>query len=387
MNNPFQHMNCIVVFSRNKDAVLFCKRKKEPYAGLLNFVGGKVEADESSEDAAYRELLEETGIGRQQIYLYRLIDFTYYHQKFVLEIFVGQLKENVTLREEKNPLLWIPITEDFADPDRFAGEQNIAHIINVALKYPILERTFMSDGQFVGIDGCRDGWIAAILDYGQLRIERYRTVLDIMRQFPTADAYLIDMAIGLPESIKEMENRPDRLARKELGGHCSSVFPIPCRQAVMVNPEDPQASEMMRAMNRSILDRSLSSQSINIIPKIRELDEFLDEHREYKNVLCEAHPELCFTRLKGQALNTKKKETEGLEERRNILLKYLKNEMLDGIRDRAKALNCMPDDIMDALCLAVSAAFKAHDMCETIREKPEKDARGLIMQMIVPKIE
>ena len=48
MNNPFQHMNCIVVFSRNKDAVLFCKRKKEPYAGLLNFVGGKVEADESS---------------------------------------------------------------------------------------------------------------------------------------------------------------------------------------------------------------------------------------------------------------------------------------------------------------------------------------------------
>ena len=127
--------------------------------------------------------------------------------------------------------------------------------------------------------------------------------------------------------------------------------------------------------------------SINIIPKIRELDEFLDEHREYKNVLCEAHPELCFTRLKGQALNTKKKETEGLEERRNILLKYLKNEMLDGIRDRAKALNCMPDDIMDALCLAVSAAFKAHGMCETIPEKPEKDARGLIMQMIVPKIE
>ena len=173
MSNGFLHMNCIVVFSREKDSVLFCRRKKEPYAGLLNFVGGKVEAYESSEDAAYRELLEETGIDRQQIYLYRLMDFTYYHQKFVLEIFVGQLKENVTLREEKNSLLWIPITEHFADPDRFAGEQNIPHIMNVALKYPIPERTFMSDGQFVGIDGCRDGWIAAILDYGHLRIERY----------------------------------------------------------------------------------------------------------------------------------------------------------------------------------------------------------------------
>ena len=86
-------------------------------------------------------------------------------------------------------------------------------------------------------------------------------------------------------------------------------------------------------------------------------------------------------------METRKKEAEGLEERRNILLKYLKNEMLDGISDRAKSLRCMPDDIMDALCLAVSAAFKAHGMCETIPKNPEKDARGLIMQMIVPKIE
>ena len=257
----------------------------------------------------------------------------------------------------------------------------------MALKYPIPERTFVSDGQFVGIDGCRDGWIAAVLDYGQLRIERYHTVLDIMCQFPTADAYLIDMAIGLPESITEMKNRPDREARKELGKRGSAVFPIPCRQAVKVDSDDPQASVKMREMNRSILDKSLSSQSIRIIPKIRELDEFLDEHKEYKNVLCEAHPELCFTRLKGQALKMKKKEIEGLEERRKIFFKYLKNEMLEGIPDRAKFLGCMPDDIMDALCLAVSAALKAHGMCEAIPENPEKDSRGLIMQMIVPKVE
>ena len=54
------------------------------------------------------------------------MDITYYYQEFVLEMYVGKL--------------WIPLTENFADPDRFAGEQNIAHIINVALKYPIPER-------------------------------------------------------------------------------------------------------------------------------------------------------------------------------------------------------------------------------------------------------
>ena len=133
-------MNCIVVFNRGKDSVLFCKRKKEPYAGLLNFVGGKVEAGETSEDAAYRELWEETGLRLVRVNDILLMDITYYYQKFVLEMYVGKLEEDVTLHEEKNPLLWIPLTENFADPDRFAGEQNIAHIINVALKYPIPER-------------------------------------------------------------------------------------------------------------------------------------------------------------------------------------------------------------------------------------------------------
>ena len=385
MNNSFLHMNCIVVFNKDKDSVLFCKRKKEPYVGLFNFVGGKVEKGEPLEEAVYRELFEETGIGRKQIRLYRLMDITYYHQKFVLEMYVGKLEEDVNLCEEKNPLLWLPLTEDFANPDRFAGEQNIAHIINVALKYPILEKSFMSDGQYVGIDGCRNGWIAAVLDYGNLRIERYETILDIMREFPTADAYLIDMAIGLPECIEEAKKRPDKTARKELGKHGSTVFPIPCRQAIMVDPNDPQAVVKMRELNRSVLEKSLSAQSINIIPKIRELDEFLDEHREYKNVLCESHPELCFTRLNGRALMMKKKTVEGLEERRRILEKYLKNGMMDGIQVRAKELRCMPDDIMDAVCLAVSAALKAHGMCETIPEEPETDVRGLVMQMIVPK--
>jgi len=380
-------MNCIVVFNKDKDSVLFCKRKKEPYAGLLNFVGGKVEAGETSEDAAYRELYEETGIGRKQLCLYRLMDITYYYHQFVLEIYVGKLEGDVTLREEKNPLLWMPLTENFTDPDRFAGEQNIAHIINVALKYPIPEKSFMSDGIYIGIDGCRNGWIAAVLDKGNLRNERYETILDIMREYPTADAYLIDMAIGLPESIQETEKRPDKAARKELGKQGSTVFPIPCRQAIMVDPNDSQAVDRMRDMNRSVLGKSLSARSINIISKIRELDEFLNDHREYKNVLCESHPELCFTRLNGKALIMKKNTSEGLEVRRSILEKYVEKGMMDGFQVRAKELHCTPDDIMDAVCLAVSAAMKAHGMCETIPENPQKDVKGLLMQMIVPKVE
>ena len=137
MKLPDKVMNCIVVFNKDKDKVLFCERKKEPFKDRLNFVGGKVEPGETSEDAAYRELQEETGITWRQIRLYRLMDLTYYYQDFILEIYVGRLNEDVVLKEETNPLLWLPLDEDYTDRERFAGEQNIAHIINIALMYPL----------------------------------------------------------------------------------------------------------------------------------------------------------------------------------------------------------------------------------------------------------
>ena len=138
MNNVY---NCIVVFNKARDAVLFCKRVKDPYKGLYNFVGGKVEPGEDSEAAAYRELEEETGITRRQLQIYRLMDIRYYHQGFDLELYVGQLEDDVILKEETNPLIWLSLDENFTDKNKFAGEQNIAHIINVALKYPIPKRT------------------------------------------------------------------------------------------------------------------------------------------------------------------------------------------------------------------------------------------------------
>ena len=132
-----KHLNCIVVFNKDKDKVLFCKRMKDPYKGMYNFVGGKLEEGETSEAAAYRELYEETGISAEQIKLYRLMDLTYYLQGFVLEIYVGMLHEDPELREELNPLEWLSLSRDFTDKNLYAGEQNIQHIINVALKYPV----------------------------------------------------------------------------------------------------------------------------------------------------------------------------------------------------------------------------------------------------------
>ena len=60
-----RRLNLIVVFSPNLEEILFSIRAKEPYKGMYNFVGGKVEDGETNDDGAYRELQEETGITRE----------------------------------------------------------------------------------------------------------------------------------------------------------------------------------------------------------------------------------------------------------------------------------------------------------------------------------
>ena len=129
MKNGF---NAIAVFSEDGKKLLMCERKKEPYKGLLNFVGGKIEDGEDGTDAAYRELFEETGIGKEKIELKRVMDFTYFSDGFYLEIYAGRLSSPVVLKEEKNPLLWVGVDENreaFFDSSRFAGDGNIGHII------------------------------------------------------------------------------------------------------------------------------------------------------------------------------------------------------------------------------------------------------------------
>jgi len=61
MGNKMIGLNVIWVFSPDCKKVLMCKRHKEPFKGLYNLVGGKIESGENNMDAAYRELAEETG--------------------------------------------------------------------------------------------------------------------------------------------------------------------------------------------------------------------------------------------------------------------------------------------------------------------------------------
>ena len=52
----------------------------------------------------------------------------------------------------------------------------------------------------------------------------------------------------------------------------------------------------------------------------------------------------------------------------------------------AKQNRCNVDDIVDAICLAVTANLAKQGLCEVIPEEPMVDETGLKMQMVIGKM-
>ncbi len=124
-----QGYNLIAVYNKSCDRLLMCVRKKDPYLGLSNLVGGKIENGEDSEKAAYRELYEETSITKDDIRLTRLMDFTYPFDNCYVEVYAGRLNKDIDVKGDENELYWSTLDCDFFDMKKYAGEGNIGHIL------------------------------------------------------------------------------------------------------------------------------------------------------------------------------------------------------------------------------------------------------------------
>lgn len=130
-------LNVILVYNKEKDKILMCKRAKEPYKGKYNLVGGKVEENEDELHAAYRELQEETGITNNDITLTHIMNFQYKLSDMELEVFAGKLNEDIELIEEVNKLYWIDKKANFFNMEKFAGEGNIGHMLEQVKQYKL----------------------------------------------------------------------------------------------------------------------------------------------------------------------------------------------------------------------------------------------------------
>ena len=97
--------------------------------GMYNLVGGKIEKENDGLNEAYHELVEETDITKDDIELTHFMNLTYVKWDKELEVYYGVLNKDVELIEEVNKLEWVDINENFFDMTRYAGEENIGHII------------------------------------------------------------------------------------------------------------------------------------------------------------------------------------------------------------------------------------------------------------------
>lgn len=121
--------NVIVIFNKDLNKTLMCKRTKEPYIGMYNLVGGKIEKENDGLNEAYRELFEETNISKNDTNLKHFMNLEYVEFNKKIEVYFGILNKEVELIEEVNKLDWVNINDNFFDMTRYAGEGNIGHII------------------------------------------------------------------------------------------------------------------------------------------------------------------------------------------------------------------------------------------------------------------
>lgn len=236
----------------------------------------------------------------------------------------------------------------------------------------------------VGIDGCKYGWIAIkIGEDAQFSISKHSDFNSIFKEYPSAEKYLVDMVIGLAD-----ENHPrevEYFARQKLKpNRTSSVFTPPCRAAVYAKNYDTAKKK-----NIAILGKSFSIQAWNIVPKIREIDEFILGNEVYKNRIFEAHPEVCFASLNNQIpMVFKKKEKVGIEERINLLQSIFpkSKEIFEQGNTHFLKKEVKSDDLADALGLAVTGYLGMKYGFHFLFPKEKKqDIHGLEMNMIFYK--
>lgn len=235
-------------------------------------------------------------------------------------------------------------------------------------------------GTVVGIDGCRGGWVAVVLDRARPEAIDVRTVarvVDLLRVLPEDAILAVDMPIGLPDLIGPNGRGPERAVRPLLGMRQSSVFSVPSRAAVY---QTDYREACRVAFETSDPPRKVSKQCFFLFDKIRELDALLTQQPELIARVYETHPEVAFWRLNGERAMAEPKKVKssleplGLRERRALLERC-------GLPGRIFDAPLLPgvgaDDLLDAAANVLIACRIADGAAEPFPSPLEHDARGL----------
>jgi predicted RNase H-like nuclease len=229
----------------------------------------------------------------------------------------------------------------------------------------------------IGVDGCREGWIAVSRADGgaDFRWRRVATLADLFRDTLLPTVVAVDIPIGLPGRGARL---CDGEARACLGPRRCCVFTPPIRPMLAARTH-AQAS----AVRHRIEGKGVSIQAWAIVPKIREADRLLRRHPAFRAIVREVHPEVCFARLNGGVpLVASKKSETGHRQRVRLLRAWCGDAITRALAAR-RALGCAADDIVDAFATLWTAERIHRGHATTLPAEPPCDAHGLRMEIVV----
>lgn len=230
-----------------------------------------------------------------------------------------------------------------------------------------------------GVDGCKAGWIAALMNDGQPTKPVLRVVphlADLLAGPDTPALIAVDMPIGLPDRTIGSGRGPEQAVRSLLGERQSSVFAIPSRMAV--HAEDYWEACRL-ALETSEPPRKVSKQGFFLFPKIREIDAMLRAEPQLQGRIYEVHPELAFRTMRGTPLVHPKKikgmiNPAGMAERQALLIAA---GLSAGSVTARPPRGAAADDALDAFAALIVARHIRAGRGKPFPDPPGRDSHGL----------
>ena len=228
-------------------------------------------------------------------------------------------------------------------------------------------------GAVVGLDVCRGGWVAVVLDgvddaggpRGGLASAYVLASITELEHVVDAAVVGIDIPIGL---VDDRLRAADLAARAALGPRRNSVFMTPVRAAV-----EASTHAAASAVNRQRTGLGISRQAYNLRDKILEVDRWLGTGAREARHVVEVHPEVSFTTMLGHPPRASKKSWQGMVERRAAL--DAAGIDVGAVDERVGAAVGI-DDLLDAAAVAWTARRVRDCTATCLPDPPELDPRG-----------
>lgn len=164
----------------------------------------------------------------------------------------------------------------------------------------------------LGVEATKSGWLGAVLEpsgHGTPHLVTAGSLEDLLAEAGQVGVVAVGVPLGLPDDSRR---EADGSIRQHLGPQSASVLTTPVRAAVYAATHGEA-----NALNREHVGSGVSTQAWELRRRIQELDAWV--RQDLPAVVVETHAETAFTELVGHPLTSRRRSSDGAEERRAAL--------------------------------------------------------------------